>query len=408
MQEIWTKIAFWLACGSAVIILFSIAASQILLGGAILAILLSRQRIRMPRVWLPLALFLLGTVISLLASGHILAGMPQVRKLYVYTMLIVVFTVIRSVGEARNLMLAWCGAAGVTSLIGIAQFIEKWREARALHRDFYGYYLDSRITGAMSHWMTFSGQEMLVFIILIAFLLFGRLKDRRLLAGMCIAAIAMGAALLLTDTRSVWIAAFVALLYLTWSRKKVLALAIPVLALLALAAGPSWLRERADSIVHPQAGVDSNGFRFVVWRTGWEMIKAHPMLGLGPEQVHQQFYAWLPADIPRPLPPGYYGHLHSIYVHYAAERGVPATLMLVWMLGMILYDCARGLRRIPRGIREDTRFLLHATIACVLAIAVEGFAELNLGDSEVLTMFLVITACGYVAVEDSGHVAARA
>jgi hypothetical protein len=34
---------------------------------------------------------------------------------------------------------------------------------------------------------------------------------------------------------------------------------------------------------------------------------------------------------------------------------------------------------------------------------VEGVVELNLGDSEVLTMFLVVVACGYLALDrDSG------
>ena len=35
----------------------------------------------------------------------------------------------------------------------------------------------------------------------------------------------------------------------------------------------------------------------------------------------------------------------------------------------------------------------------VLATLVEGFVEVNLGDSEVLTMFLVVVACGYLALE---------
>ena len=116
--------------------------------------------------------------------------------------------------------------------------------------------------------------------------------------------------------------------------------------------------------------------------------------------VHKHFNEWLPNDIPLPLPPGYYGHLHSIYVHYAAERGIPAMLSLLWMLGLILYDALRSLRRLPRG-RSDPRFLLMAAIACVLAIAIEGAFELNLGDSEVLTMFLAITACTYVAVDEA-------
>jgi hypothetical protein len=32
----------------------------------------------------------------------------------------------------------------------------------------------------------------------------------------------------------------------------------------------------------------------------------------------------------------------------------------------------------------------------------EGFFEYNLGDSEVLTMFLVVVACGYLALEKDG------
>jgi putative inorganic carbon (HCO3(-)) transporter len=42
---------------------------------------------------------------------------------------------------------------------------------------------------------------------------------------------------------------------------------------------------------------------------------------------------------------------------------------------------------------------LHAGIAVILAILAEGFLEYNLGDSEVLTLFLAATAFGYVARE---------
>jgi hypothetical protein len=58
----------------------------------------------------------------------------------------------------------------------------------------------------------------------------------------------------------------------------------------------------------------------------------------------------------------------------------------------------RGLRALPPG-RGDRRFLLHGGIAVVLATLAEGLFEHNLGDSEVLTMFLVVVACGYLALE---------
>ena len=129
---------------------------------------------------------------------------------------------------------------------------------------------------------------------------------------------------------------------------------------------------------------------------GWQMIKAHPWLGVGPEQVRSQHLDYLPPGAALPLPTGYYGHLHNIYIHYAAERGVPAMLAMLWMLGLALYDFVAALRRTPRS--SERRWVLHAAIAAIIAVLVGGFYENNLGDSEVLAMFLAVVGCGYVAV----------
>ncbi len=86
------------------------------------------------------------------------------------------------------------------------------------------------------------------------------------------------------------------------------------------------------------------------------MIKAHPWLGVGPEQVGKVYKSYVPADVKK-LPTGYYQHLHNVYIHYAAERGVPTMLMLVWMLLRALYDFIRTLRRLPTD--ADTRWVLH-------------------------------------------------
>ncbi len=67
-RENLQKAAFYLAFGSAVAILFSIAVSQSLLGLALAALFLSGARLRLPPIRLPLGLFLLGTVISLAFS----------------------------------------------------------------------------------------------------------------------------------------------------------------------------------------------------------------------------------------------------------------------------------------------------------------------------------------------------
>ena len=95
---------------------------------------------------------------------------------------------------------------------------------------------------------------------------------------------------------------------------------------------------------------------------------------------------------------GYYGHLHNIYLQYAAERGLPTLLVFLWMVAKILWDFGRALRR--KLIDGEARFVLHGGIAAILAILAEGFAENNLGDSEVLTLFLAVAAFGYIAAEE--------
>ncbi|MFN0165589.1 MAG: O-antigen ligase family protein [Bryobacteraceae bacterium] len=426
---------------SAVSILVSIRASQIIQGLALLALVVLWRRIRAPRMWIPLALFLLGTLLSLAVSPDPMRGMPQVKKLYVYLMLPLAYTTLKDVGLWRKLVLAWGALAGIIGLVSIGQFAAKWAAASAAGRDFYDYYVVERITGFMSHWMTFGGEQMFVLLLLMALLLFAPTDRLRWLWGGC--ALVIAVSLLLGMTRSIWLGTATGVGYLLWMwRRWALAIA-PVAALLVWLIAPQAVRTRMASIARP-AKVDSNQHRVVTFRTGLAMIKAHPWLGVGPEIVNKSFEEWVPADIPRPLPEGYYGHLHNFYLHYAAERGIPTLLALMSMLGLMLYDFGSALWRwspatpandrgavpldrgrppgrpagrspaegflhlSPNGNRSsDIRFLLHGAIAVVLSTLVAGLFEHNLGDSEVLTMFLLTAAAGYVARNAALEIEAR-
>jgi hypothetical protein len=66
-----------------------------------------------------------------------------------------------------------------------------------------------------------------------------------------------------------------------------------------LIANPFDIRERAVSALSPHEGqTDSNGHRAELRRIGWEMIKAHPWLGVGPEQVSRQYQDYIRPDMP--------------------------------------------------------------------------------------------------------------
>jgi O-antigen ligase len=396
-ESVMLRSARWLAFGSAASILLGIAPSQILLALAFAALLASGEKLRMPRIWLPLSLFILGTLISLAFSQDPKAGLPQVRKFYVFLELLVIFSLLRSLRIVRWLFLTWAGIAALTAIRGCVQFAQKWQEAHRLGRNFYEYYVGERITGFTSHWNTYSAEEMFAFIMLAAMLMYGGKLSRAPLWIGC--GVLMGIAVILGETRGIWIAIAVGMLYLCWFWRRWVVIVAPIVLLIGVAFAPAAIRDRFTSIFKPK-GVDSNQFRVVTWRTGVEMIKQHPFLGLGPEGVKIHFDEYVPADVPRPLPSGWYGHLHNIYLHYAAERGIPTMLILMWLLGQIIVDFWKGLRALPPG-PSTRRFLLHGGIAVVLATLAEGVVELNLGDSEVLTMFLVVVACGYLALEQN-------
>ena len=394
-ENFFVRAARWLTFGSAASIIFGPAAFSILMALALIALLLSGEPLRLPRIKLPLALFMLGTLISLVFSGHIADGLPQVRKFWVFCVLLVVFSALRNIRVVRWLFLTWAGFAAIDALRGMVQFVQKVEQARAMHSADYAYYVGERITGFSSHWNTFSAQLMFALIMLGAFLFFAPNFRRRMWVWIgCAALLALG--ILLAETRAVWMAMAVASIYLIWFWRRWLVPLVPVTIALAFLVSPPVIRARFTSFFHPQ-GVDSNAFRIVTWRTGLRMIEAHPLLGLGPEEPRIQFDQYMPPEL-LPKPEGSYIHLHDMYLEYAAERGIPTMLIMMWMLGEILYDFWRGLGALPPG-RSNQRFLLHGGIAAVLAVLVEGVAEYNLGISGVLSMFLVIVACGYLALE---------
>jgi O-antigen ligase len=395
MSDAMSRIALWLTFGSSAAVILGIAASQTLLFLSIVALLLSKENLRLPPIKLPLLLFLSGTLIAIAFSENPSAGLPQVRKIFVFCQLLVVFSLLRNITTIRHLVLAWAGLATLSAGAALFQFNRKVEQAAAAGRDFYSYYVGERITGFMSHWFTFSVLGMLALLMAMSYLLFAKQTRSRWWVLACSVIIAIS--IVLAQTRAVWIATAVAGLYLAWFWRRRVLIFAPVILVLGYLVSPPAFRTRITSIVRPSQ-LDSNEFRVVTLRTGLEMIRQHPIVGLGPEVPRLKFEQFVPNDISRPLPDGSYIHLHNIYLHYAAERGIPTLLMFLWLMGKILYDFALGLRKLPPG-RHDLRFVLHGGIAVVIALLVEGFADVNLGDSEVLAMFLAIVGCGYAALE---------
>ncbi len=401
--QIQNRVLLVFAIAAAALIHVSIAGSQILLGAGILLMLVFRHKLEFPRIWIPLLAFFLWTVLADVLSPDPWHGIPQIKKFFVFFFIPLLYGVfVRQFSRVFYLVMAWTSAATASGIWGLVQFVSKYEHVRHTGENFYTAYVGRRITGFESHWLTFGALQLSVLCLVLAQFFF---SNRRMPAWVYGSIAILSAAILLSWDRSIWIAALPAVLYLVWCWRPKMTLAIPVLVVLGFLIAPAGTRNRLESLVAPHGDTDSNRFRMVTLLTGLDMIEAHPWFGVGPEEIRPTFNSYVPASVRRPLPPGYYGHLHDDYVEYAAERGLPALAFILWFIGLAAWDCGRAIAR-NGPVHSQQLFVLHGTIAVILAILVGGLAEYNLGDSEVLMMFVSVLAVGYAAVESLNRASA--
>src|SRR5580692_2131577 len=146
-ESFMSRAACWLTFGAAASIVLSIAAFNILMGIALAALLFSGDKLRLPRIKLPLAIFMGLTVIAWICSPDPwIDGYPQIKKFWVFCILLLVFSTLRSLATIRWLFLTWVGLASISALRGFVQFAEKMQAAHQSGVDAYTYYVAERIT----------------------------------------------------------------------------------------------------------------------------------------------------------------------------------------------------------------------------------------------------------------------
>lgn len=74
-----------------------------------------------------------------------------------------------------------------------------------------------------------------------------------------------------------------------------------------------------DGLVASSLARADSSLRTELWALAWQYIQTHPWLGLGPMQY---------AALPNPIA----AHPHNLVMQFASEWGVPATLLLGWLI----------------------------------------------------------------------------
>jgi O-antigen ligase len=388
----WASIFFSL---SVLTFLISMAASQTFLALAAAAyaahLIHTKSAPDFPPVKLPLALFSLLSILSIFWAENPAVGWLAVRKLILF---LIILLAVNLVTSARHLKILYRGLfleSAVAGMLACVQFLLHYRMEQALHPgQVYAYMTNNRATGFMGHWMNFGGQQMLVFIALIAFLLLAR-RARKIwwLAGVVVAT-----SILLNFTRGVWLGCFMGCVYLVarWHPRGLWV--VPVLTIAGYFASPGLIRRRLESVRHPAAD-PSLALRFEMWQVGWRMIQKHPLVGVGPNNIPETYTLYLaPGETPQV---GYRDHLHNDFIQMAAERGLPCLAAWVWLMAAFGWHALRIRQELIRGpFAMRHIWLVDAAFACLLAFLAEGCFEFNFGTSPVLMVFLFIASTPFV------------
>jgi O-antigen ligase len=350
----------------------SIAAAQILLAITLVVwviwLVARRQRVEVPRMFVPLAAYAGVTLISAAFSDDPRTSFVDCKQLALFLLVPMVYQFARG-SRAATVLQVVIGVGAASAAYGIVQY-------GVLQYDNLG----RRPQGALGHYMTYSGLLVLVTCTASARLLFSRER-----AWPALMMPALLVALALTFTRSAWVGACVSIAMLLSLKDLRLVAVLPVLAALFFALAPARVTDRFYSMFDLRDPTSRD--RIVMLQEGVRMIAAHPLTGVGPNMIEEERLEYRSPTEPDSVNP----HLHNVPMQIAAERGLPALGIWIWFVVTLVIDLARRLRV------SAVRFIPAAGLAAVAAMLAAGLFEYNFGDSEFLMLFLVLVTLPYAA-----------
>lgn len=353
-----------------------IGSSEIFLGLGVISLGMAVARgavkVRFHPVYFPLILFVIGSELSALAARNRGHGLLEVSEVFTFLTFPLGLTLYRTMPRLiRKGLLAFLILSVYEAGYGIFQY------AILAPHD-----VEHRITGTAAHVMTYSG---IVLPLSLLFLIIGLdERDYRYLG----AAAATWLALLLTLTRGAWIGWMAGVaVFIVRRRARALILLIPLLVL-GLTFSPMNLFARFVSMFDSKQSSNLDRIRMV--QAGVEMIRDHPLFGVGPGNVKETYPLYREPDAPRFRIP----HLHNNLVQIWAERGAITFLGYVLLIGFFFREILRRSRSAPPG-----RTWSDAGLAVITSLTFAGLFEFNFGDSEVLLHLLDLSALTLAALE---------
>ncbi len=365
----------------------SIAVSQIALGLALLVMLYRwvflKEAPPVTGLEKTAALLAVWALVMIPFSTNVSQSLVFYRRFYLFSVIWVAAS--SATTDRRRLLMLGALLAGAVAISIYGQIH---------HAQLAGGFLSERMT-VLFNAMT-SGALLMMAILVVAGFVIMPGVGRRLKIGISIAVLPVVLGLVMTMTRSAQLGLLAGLgIMLLLARPRVFGMFLGVLlaATVVLALfGENLMSERMWGRINPKyiAGGENTSLRLEMWRGGLEMVKAHPITGVGDrglEEISPEYYT---SEMGL-----YFGHLHSNIVHMAAIWGIPGVIfgqLFIWAGLWFLIKRWRELRRGPPDTPLQAGWVL-AAVGVWVSFFIAGLTEWYFGDAESLLIYLAIIGC---------------
>lgn len=355
-----------------------IASSESFLALSIIAAAISWWRGELRAEWhpvyFPLMLYLFGSALSTFATANPLRSLFQIGEWFSFSVFVLAVTLYRTVPRLHKV--------GPSVFLALGFFLALYGAFQYFVEGYGHSPLDTRIKGPTAHVMTLSGIVLPISLML----LIDALDRRKPLV--ILGAIFTTGVLVLTFTRGAWIGWIAGFVTIPLRRRVRGIYWLAPIAVLAFTLSPMSVFSRFISSV--DVAQSSNLDRIRMAQAGLEIIRDHPVLGVGPNRVKSTYPLYRKHDAPRFRIP----HLHNNIIQTWAERGITALAGYLLLMFTVLRACWR----VKPG-EGRARVYADAGFAIVVALFVAGLFEFNFGDTEVLLTMLNLFALVLAGIE---------
>jgi len=258
---------------------------------------------------------------------------------------------------------------------------------------------DRRATGFYNHWTTYAESLQLIGSLTLGlFVALPRKRNRNgLLIGLALAGIC--GALLLSVTRASWLSFLFSALLIAALGLRRRALIVIGLCLIPIILGGLFLLQQKRQVGFFDKKDDSIAWRQKIWREGFHLLTSSPrhlVVGIGMDSIKARWREWgLFEGGKLPM-----GHMHSDYLQIALERGVPALIVWLILIGTYGWTLWRAGGQVPPENWIERGIVLGA-LGGLLGFMNSGVVHYNWGDSEVVMILYLIMGLSLVVLRIS-------